>query len=30
MRGSNDADAASELEVQLTGIKALTVDDFYL
>ena len=28
--GSNDADGASELEVQLTGIKALTVGDFYL
>ena len=30
IRGSNDVDAASELEIQLTGIKALTVDDFYL
>jgi Ca2+-binding RTX toxin-like protein len=30
VRASNDADAASELEVQLTGIKALTAADFYL
>ena len=30
IRGSNDADAASEFEIQLNGIKALTVDDFYL
>ena len=30
IRGSNDADAAKEFEIQLTGIKQLTVDDFYL
>ena len=30
IRGSNDADAASEFEIQLNGIKTLTVDDFYL
>ena len=30
IHGSNDADAASEFEIQLNGIKALTVDDFYL
>ena len=30
IRGSNDADAAKEFEIQLTGIKPLTVDDFYL
>ena len=30
IRGSNDADAAGEFEIQLTGMKALTVDDFYL
>ena len=30
IRGSNDADAANEFEIQLTGIKTLTVDDFYL
>ena len=30
IRGSNDADAAKEFEIQLDGIKTLTVDDFYL
>ena len=30
IRGSNDADAASEFEIQLNGMKALRVDDFYL
>jgi len=30
IRASNDADAASEFEIQLTGIKALTAVDFYL
>ena len=30
IHGSNDADAADEFQIQLTGIKALTVDDFYL
>ena len=30
IRGSNDADAASEFEIQLNGSKTLTVDDFYL
>ena len=30
IRGSNDADAASEFEIQLNGIKTLTADDFYL
>ena len=30
IRGSNDADAASEFEIQLSGIKNLAVDDFYL
>jgi hypothetical protein len=29
-RASNDADGAAELEIQLTGLKNLTVDDFYL
>ena len=29
IRGSNDADAAKEFEIQLDGIKTLTVDDFY-
>ena len=28
-RGSNEADAAREFEIQLKGIKTLTVDDFY-
>ena len=30
IRGSTDADAASEFEIQLTGIKPLTAVDFYL
>ena len=30
IRGSNDADAATEFEIQLNGMKTLTVDDFYL
>ena len=30
IRGSNDADAASEFEIQLNGIKTLTAADFYL
>ena len=30
IRGSNDADAASEFEIQLNGIKPLTVEGFYL
>ena len=30
IHGSNDVDAADEFQIQLTGIKALTVDDFYL
>ena len=30
IRGSNDADAASEFEIQLNGIKTLTAEDFYL
>ena len=30
VRASTDADAASELEIQLTGIKNLSIDDFYL
>ena len=30
IRGSNDADAAKEFEIQLDGMKVLTVDDFYL
>jgi Ca2+-binding RTX toxin-like protein len=30
IRASNDADAASELEIQLTGIKTLTAADFFL
>ena len=30
IRGSNDADAASEFEIQLNGIKTLTAVDFYL
>ena len=29
IRGSNDADAAKEFEIQLNGIKTLRVDDFY-
>ena len=29
IRGSNDADAAKEFEIQLDGMKVLTVDDFY-
>ena len=28
-RASNDADAATEFEGQLNGIKTLSVDDFY-
>jgi hypothetical protein len=30
IRASTDADAASGLEIQLTGIKPLTAVDFYL
>jgi serralysin len=30
VRASNDADGASELEIQLTGIRTLTAADFYL
>ena len=30
IRASNDADAASELEIQLTGTRTLTTADFYL
>ncbi|MGE3294049.1 MAG: right-handed parallel beta-helix repeat-containing protein [Geminicoccaceae bacterium] len=30
VRASTDADGASELEIQLTGIKTLTATDFYL
>ena len=30
VRGSTDADAASEFEIQLNGIVALTAQDFYL
>jgi len=30
IRASNDADAATEFEIQLTGIKALTAVDFFL
>ena len=30
IRASTDADAASEFEIQLSGIKPLTVTDFYL
>jgi hypothetical protein len=30
IRGSNDADTANEFQIQLNGIKTLTVDDFYL
>ena len=30
IRGSNDADAAKEFEIQLVGIKTLSIDDFYL
>ncbi|MGE3290388.1 MAG: hypothetical protein AB7O95_03250, partial [Geminicoccaceae bacterium] len=30
IRASNDADAASEFEIQLTGSKTLTATDFYL
>jgi hypothetical protein len=29
VRASNDADSTAELEIQLTGLKTLTVDDFY-
>ena len=29
IHGSNDADAADEFQIQLNGMKALTVDDFY-
>ena len=29
IRGSNDADVADEFQIQLNGIKTLTVDDFY-
>jgi RTX calcium-binding nonapeptide repeat (4 copies) len=29
IHGSNDADAAGEFEIQLNGMKMLTVDDFY-
>jgi hypothetical protein len=30
VRASNDTDSTAELEIQLTGLKTLTVDDFYL
>jgi hypothetical protein len=30
VRASTDADSTAELEIQLTGLKTLTVDDFYL
>jgi Ca2+-binding RTX toxin-like protein len=30
VRASTDADSTAELEIQLTGLKNLTVDDFYL
>ena len=30
IRASNDADAAAEVEIQLTGVKALTEGDFRL
>ena len=30
IRASNDADAATEFEIQLNGMKTVTVDDFYL
>ena len=30
VRASTDADAAAELEIQLTGMKALTAADFFL
>jgi hypothetical protein len=30
VRASTDADGTAELEIQLTGLKTLTVDDFYL
>jgi hypothetical protein len=30
VRASTDADSTAELEIQLTGLKMLTVDDFYL
>jgi hypothetical protein len=29
-RASTDADSTAELEIQLAGLKTLTVDDFYL
>ena len=29
IHGSNDADLADEFQIQLTGMKTLTVDDFY-
>ena len=30
IRASNDADATTEFEIQLAGIKTLTVTDFFL
>ena len=30
IHASNDADATAEFQIQLNGIKTLTVDDFYL
>jgi hypothetical protein len=30
VRASTDADSTAELDIQLTGLKTLTVDDFYL
>jgi hypothetical protein len=30
VRASTDADSTAELEIQLAGLVALTVDDFYL
>jgi hypothetical protein len=30
IRASNDADATTEFEIQLTGIKTLTLTDFFL
>ena len=30
IHGSNDADAADEFQIQLNGLKTLTVEDFYL
>jgi hypothetical protein len=30
VQASNDTDSTAELEIQLTGLKNLTIDDFYL